>query len=363
MHDLRKFLAWLFAFTSLVCLQIVVSSFFHPIRGHHTFLLLRNLVVPILFSVQGTVFGVAWWTIWKGKRSARGWGIAASLIYILISLPWVFVSHSAWRHISLLVATGVAGLVAFARRYEQPSSAAKTQENLRIPGDGTSDLVNKTAGLWIFVVSFAAYSWWRGWLRTKDFPASHSLWDRSVMVVLILFMIVTLHELGHTATGLALGMKLRAFLVGPFQWRIRGGKWRFQFNPVAILSGGGATGVVPATAVFPRWRTVCMVAAGPVVTLVTGTFAIWVAFSAKGNSAAQASVPLFLFGAWSLVLCAVNLVPLRTQGTYSDGAQIYQLLSEGPWGDFHRVAAVIGSGLVTPLRPRIFKQSYELRTA
>src|SRR5579864_3225408 len=41
-----------------------------------------------------------------------------------------------------------------------------------------------------------------------------------------------------------------------------------------------------------------------------------------------------------------------TGDDYSDGASIYQLLSRGPWGDFQRVVAVIGSSLVTPLRPR-----------
>ncbi|HYU46204.1 MAG TPA: M50 family metallopeptidase [Terriglobales bacterium] len=263
----------------------------------------------------------------------------------------------------MLLSVGVAGLIAFARRYEQPSPRARAQENMRIPGDGTSDLVNKMAGVLIFVAGFAAYHWWRGWIRAKALPTSHGFWDRSLMFVLIVFIIATLHELGHTATGLALGMKLRGFLVGPFQWRIRGGKWSFQFNPAAILSGGGATAVVPATADFPRWRTLCMVTAGPLVTLLTGTFALWVAFSAKGDSAAQASVPLSLLGAWSLVLCAVNLVPLQIQGSYTDGAQIYQLLSDGPWGDFHRVAAVVGSSLVTPLRPRDFDIQAILRAA
>src|SRR5260370_21384220 len=74
--------------------------------------------------------------------------------------------------------------------------------------------------------------------------------------------------------------------------------------------------------------------------------------------------PLSLLGAWSLVLCAVNLAPLRIQGGgYTDGAQIYQLLSDGPWGDFHQVAAVVGSSLVTPLRPRDLDIQAILRAA
>ncbi len=367
MHNLRKLLSWNFVFLSLMCLWIALSYIFQIIHRHINPLHLRSLLVPTVLTVLTAVYGAAWWTVWRGKPSGRGWAIAASLTNILFPLSIMVLTRYVRGHFRghfVLLSVGVAGLIAFSRRYEQPSSTARAQENLRIPGDGTIDLVNKMAGVLIFVAGFAAYHWWLGWIRAKGFPVSHSFWDRSLMFVLIVFIIVTLHELGHTATGLALGMKLRAFFVGPFQWRIRDGKWSFQFNPAAILSGGGATGVVPATAYFPRWRTLCVVAAGPLVTLLTGTFALWVAFSTKSDSAAQAIAPLSLLGAWSLVLCAVNLAPLRIQGGgYTDGAQIYQLLSDGPWGDFHQVAAVVGSSLVTPLRPRDLDIQAILRAA
>ena len=375
MHNLRKYLGWVFAFTSLVCLQIAVSSILGKIHRHYTLLLFRNLLVPTLFTVQAAIFGVAWWTVWKGKRSARSWGIAASLMYILASLlPVIIFSiislRYGWRdfgavsaNLGLVAAVGVAGVVAFARRYEQPNSAARTQENLRIPGDGTSDLVTKMIPFLTFAMGIAAYQWWIGWLRAKGIPMNQSFWHNSGMIVLVVLSITTLHELGHTATGLALGMKLRFFVVGPFQWRIRDGKWSFQFNPVAILSGGGATGVVPTTADFSRSSTLCMVAAGPLATLFTGFLALWIAFVAEDGLLASTAGPLALFGAWSLVLAAVGLVPFRTKGSYSDGAQIYQLLSDGPWGDFHQVAAVIGSSLVTPLRPRNYDMPAILRAA
>jgi hypothetical protein len=369
MHTLRKYLSWVFAFTSVVCLQVVLSSVLRTSHPHYnlrpTRMLLVSLIAPTLFTVFAAVYGLAWWTVWKEKPSARGWGLAASLINILISLlPVIFSAFSAqsvWASFAtvlssfgLVLAVGVAGLVAFARRYEPPDFTAKTQENVRIPGDGTSDLLNKMLPFLIFAVGFAAYYWWLGWIRAKGVPISQGFWRRNVMVVLVLLGITILHELGHTAAGLALGMKLRAFLVGPFQWRVRDGKWEFQFKPKEILSTGGATGVVPATADFPRWRTLCMVAAGPLATSLTGVFALWVAFAAVGHSLIQARGVFALFGAWSLVLCAVNLLPLRTGGNYSDGAKIYQLLSDGPWGDYHQVVAVVGSTLVTPLRPRDF---------
>jgi hypothetical protein len=212
-------------------------------------------------------------------------------------------------------------------------------------------------------VGFAAYYWWLGWIRAKGVPISQGFWRRNVMVVLGLISIATLHELGHAAAGLALGMKLRFFVVGPFQWRIRDGKLKFQFEPKEILSAGGATAAVPATADFARWRDLCMVVGGPFANLLTGAVALGMAFAAKGDALLHAKGPLALFGAWSLVACAVNLLPFRTKRNYTDGAQFYQLLSGGPWGDFHRVAALAGSTLVTPLRPRNYDIQAILRAA
>src|SRR5437899_9062414 len=145
-------------------------------------------------------------------------------------------------------------------------------------------------------------------------------------------------------------MKLRAFIVGPFQWRIRDGKWEFQFEPKQILVPGGATGVVPAVTSFPRWAQLCMLAAGPFANVFTGVLALWAASAADGGlTRTGRGLP---FPAWSPVMSAMNLVPFRTKDSYSDGAQIYQVLSNGPWADLHRAFSVAGSSQVTSLRPR-----------
>jgi hypothetical protein len=173
-------------------------------------------------------------------------------------------------------------------------------------------------------------------------------WHRIIVAALVLLAITVVHELGHAATGLALGMRLRAFIAGPFQWRIREGRWDFQFKPTGILLPEGAAGVVPTTADFSRAHSLIVSAAGVFANLATGLIALWAA------SAARAWGFLALFGAWSVTQGAMNLLPLRVAGSYSDGAMMYQLLSGGPWGDFHRSLAVVGSSLVTPMRPRDF---------
>ncbi len=363
MHQLRKFLSWIFAVSFLVCFRIAALSIPGMIHRHHAVPCFRILLVPVVFSVLATTCGVAWWTVWKEKRSARGWGVAASLMYIMLPLSIIYFRPSVWNHFAVMLGIGIAGLAAFSRRYEQPDSTARTYANLRLPGDGTSDLFNRMAGTLLFAVSLGVLFLVDRWLRAKGVPENHGEAYRIVSAMLVVLVITTLHEFGHTATGLALGMKLRAFAAGPFQWRVRDGKWEFQFKPTQILSADGATGVVPTTADFPRSHYLGMTAGGPLVNLFTGIFALRIAFREQANSTVQAGGLLALFGAWSLALCAFNLLPFRTGDNYSDGASIFQLLSRGPWGDFHRVVAVIGSSLVTPLRPRNYDIEAILRAA
>ena len=147
-------------------------------------------------------------------------------------------------------------------------------------------------------------------------------------------------------------MKLHSLVVGPFQWRMRDGKWEFEFSPKQILVGGGKTGVVPATPDFARSAHLSMVAAGVFVNFVTGIFALRLAAETAPESPVQFGGLVALFGIWSLVLGAMNLVPFRTGANYSDGAQLYQLLSNGTWADFQRVFSVAGASLVTPVRPK-----------
>jgi hypothetical protein len=59
----------------------------------------------------------------------------------------------------------------------------------------------------------------------------------------------------------------------------------------------------------------------------------------------------------------VNFIPLRTGTNYSDGAKIYQLISGGPWADFHRTVALVTSSLVTPIQPRDYDLTVIQRAA
>ncbi len=139
MHDLRKFMSWIYAISSL--LGLWTASWFIPriIHRHYAFSPLRSLLISAVFPTLATIYGVAWWAVWKGKTSARGWGIAASLTYILISLQLIiFFSQSVWSCSGVVLLIGIVGLVAFLRRDEQHDSGKNTTESADYESSGPS---------------------------------------------------------------------------------------------------------------------------------------------------------------------------------------------------------------------------------
>jgi len=347
MRSLRNIYSWLFAFTSLICLRIAFTFTLRTISQENTagpYL----LIGAALLLVFGFVFAMAWWTVFKLKPSARWWGIAASLINIQVSLfPLAVPPHSIDTGFLLILGLGLGGLVVFWRRVETPYAVFRPP--LTLPGDGTIEILNKTAQPLSFAACLFAYHLWLGWVKDRDIPVAENGWYQTFICLFIGLLIAVLHELGHAIAGLSLGMKLRAFVIGPFQWYVCDGKWEFEFNPKDIF-GVGKVGAFPRRVNFPRWAQLSVAAAGVFVNLVTGTIALWAGFSVYPDSPNGAL--LILFGLWSLILGGMNFAPFRIGSNYSDGAQILQMLSNGVWADLHRVFSVAGSTLVTPLRPK-----------
>ena len=272
------------------------------------------------------------------------------MVFILwVVLPLIRAPRFFWAGELLLLGVGTIGLVVFAWPGQRTETVQQAQKTWKLPGDGTSTLFNSAVQLLTILVCWRAYHWWMVWLENNDLPSPGFI-RGTLELALIGLLIVFLHESGHTLVGILVGMKLRAFIVGPFQWRIREGKWEIHFEPKQILATSGATGVVPTSADFPRGLQLCMLTAGVLMNTATGVLAL--AFSLSAIAPMQVRGLVALFGIFSVVVGIMNLVPFRTADSYSDGAQIYQLFSKGPWGDYHRVIALAGAGLVSPVRPR-----------
>jgi len=297
------------------------------------------------------LFAAAWYTVRRGMASARYWVILPSLFYLGAAgaalLPRV---HASFLMTLLFLGVGVAGPLVTWRKQSRAVSTG-TAPIPKIKGDGTSDLLNHAGAFFSIVSYLGSLMLWNQWLRSQGLPVAH----RGLLQVIALSMVATFfHELGHASIGLAFKMRLRAFIVGPLFWRIDEGRWKFKFNLAGFLSLGGATGAVPTSATQPAWQQLTMIAAGPATNFYLGIMsgALAVAFTNRPELYAVYMYPLALFAIINFVDCFTNLIPLRTATGYSDGAQIYQLLSNGPWAAYHRTISVVSSSLVTPLRPR-----------
>lgn len=326
--------------------------------SHSGFIPLRNILVNAGLTGLAIVVGLAWWTNLRAEASARAWGLGASATITIVALLPSILSHRlVVGALGVVFAIGAAGIIGFARPFAAPQRTIDDPQDQSMPDDWTCNFINKLAGAIIFGLSLGAYLWWMEWIKTCGVPAIHQSWTRIVMNLVVVLVITTIHELGHVGAGWACGMKLRAFVSGPLQWRVREGKWTFKFSARGFILPKGATGIVPASGRIDRWHFVSMMSAGSLINLLTGGFALTVAMTSRSDAPVQAGGVLALFGAWSLALAAGNLLPFRTKNCYSDGASMMQLLSGGAWADFHLAVAAIGSSQVSGFRPR----NYDIR--
>lgn len=115
---LRLFMGWTFAIASVVCLVITLVFVLRVIhRDFYALFSLVSMLCCAIFLTLVITFGIAWWTIWTDKPFARGWGLAASSIHVLLPLWMIlFRSYSIFSCQGVGLALGVVGLTAFLSR-------------------------------------------------------------------------------------------------------------------------------------------------------------------------------------------------------------------------------------------------------
>ena len=372
LRRLRVFLRICFGYLTLISLVLCIFTFRvffwmlqHPNSAPgdshpSTLVFVSSYLVRLIPLLMAITYGAAWWTLKQGRRSARNWSISASLLVILSTTLLLAARLSLWtaghHHVrgSFLLfqifffAVGILGLIVFTR---SSSESLQSTQRSRRQGDGTSTFLDllvsalALAGVWGGIIFYSR------WGHAQQLPFIRGAVSTPV-ILLTIFITIFMHEAAHACVGLALGMKLRAFVIGPFQWRIRDGQWTYRFVPASFLAVGGSTGIISAKPDQSRGVEISMIAAGPLINLIAGLFAAFLTISASHQRWERYWEPLAFFALVNVVTFAINLVPFRPETLYSDGARIFQLLSGGPWAELHRVFSIVFSSTVTPLRPR-----------
>jgi hypothetical protein len=354
MRILRSAMAWAFLFIAAIYVWLCVLVVREPVSPHrhyHTSPFVHRSPIFGAFLGLAILFGIAGWAVLRKKSSARGWGLAASIVALLPLVAFAFDPYylyhlSAW----ILSLPGFVGVIAFARRWtDHPSS--KSRALSPIQGDGTNNVVNKLVWVAGIAAALEGITPWYRWAAVHGLPpAQHWLsWPQLAVVVLA---IVLIHESGHALTGMALDMKLSGAILGPLHWWVSYGKWKFTLKWGGFLTFAGAVALVPTKMADYHRRKILMVAAGPLASIGTGLLAMLALLTAPGRPWANAWQLLMYFAMDSILIGALNLVPFGSGGRYSDGAKLYQLLSKGCWREYHWLLGMMGCTTVSPMRPR-----------
>jgi tetratricopeptide (TPR) repeat protein len=110
---------------------------------------------------------------------------------------------------------------------------------------------------------------------------------------------------------------------------------------MGFFSGEGATRFDMLDPALVRGRASAMIAAGPLANLLLGLAALFAALHVPGTPWQAAWGMLSFIATLSLIASVINLIPARTADAYTDGANLYQLLSGRPWVEFRVESEVL----------------------
>ena len=347
MRAFKLAFAWSFALAALAALRLALHLVpTHSLGFSNDIYAAITAALPLTLAA---IFAAAFWTTFERLPAARSCALTASAI------PALFGSVLVLRHPSpilglpwLTLAAGLSGLLLFARHETAaPASTPKPVPAPPIPGDGTNAFVNRFIPLaGVAGALGGSYLW-------SHFASSHGLATIHTHAIYLQFLaavlcVLFLHEAGHALGGILLRMKLIGFVVGPFRWAFDNGAWQFDFRPATLFNFAGGTAVVPTAMDNFRRRKIAQVAAGPIVSLLTGAIAAFLVLHAPGHAWAPAWRALSYFATISFVVGLLNFIPFKMGSGYSDGAKLFQLRSEGVWADYHRLLGFIHSTKVAP---------------
>jgi hypothetical protein len=329
-------------------------------QGLGILLIVLQYLILLMPPIVAVVNAVAWWKLKNAERGARGWALAASISFLLLSAPlfaadFVLFSHAQARRggtgvviLSLiLLSVGIAGLIAFWKRGISIASGRLP----KVAGDGTHKSLDALVAVLQLVGLIGGMNLYMRWGHEQHLPLARGL-EVWVQLVVVILAVVLIHESAHAVVGLGLGMKLQAFIVGPFEWTRREGRWRFKFRPSQAIALTGATGLVQVDPNQSSGNEIAMIAAGPISNLFTGVVAGAMAYSALDYAWWPFWEYFALFATVSLIAFVTNLIPFRPDDAYSDGALIYQILHGGPMAAYRRIVNSVSSTVVSERRPR-----------
>ena len=148
-----------------------------------------------------------------------------------------------------------------------------------------------------------------------------------LLYFLTFFLILSIHELGHVAAGLAVGFHFRELRIGPLTLVKSSKGLKVALQRISTLDGIAAMGIQKLRRL--RHKLAIYIAAGPLANVLSG-LCVWLLLTSRLSGRFQPAIrqSLELFGAASIFVGFVNLIPFRRRnGMFMDGARLLSLVT------------------------------------
>lgn len=172
------------------------------------------------------------------------------------------------------------------------------------------------------------------------------------LLLLSIFLVLLIHELGHVAGGLIGGNTFALLIVGPLRVEVEEEKLRWRFNKSLSAFGGLALTMPNSTENFKRRRALT-VAAGPGASLLLAVICLGAVFLIN-PTVIQGAFRFFLFclGGLSFTIFAATIIPMQAGGFLSDGMQLVQIFSNNPSAKRYEALLQLMARIQQGLRPK-----------
>jgi len=161
---------------------------------------------------------------------------------------------------------------------------------------------------------------------------------------------VVFHEFGHVLGAWACEFSLFAVRIGPVTWCRELGKSIYRVDLRRPF--GGSTTALPTKPEGLRGRQLFILAAGPAGSLFFGALSMLLVLTARDQPWQPIWTLLEVLAVFCLSDAFCNLMPVGThEGTYSDGARLWQIARGGDWARHIEFSLLRGLSITNDFSP------------
>ncbi len=204
------------------------------------------------------------------------------------------------------------------------------------------------------VLICGALGYWGGtMLANSNFelkaPGDLGLVSAILTALAAVYLVLLTHELGHLTAGKLAGMRPILLITGPLKLTASNNGWQVGLNTNLGLAGGLAS-CMPVKTENMKNSFLAMIAGGPFTSLL-GSLLGFLIYKLLPDSSYWSFFTL-LFSVTAAGIFVVTMIPAKTSGFMTDGAQILSLLRSGLDVEQRTLLVVLQAESMKGVRPR-----------